>query len=143
MIMEKIYQPARKVLTFGLLAVLLAVICVYICANIGHYTAYMEADIASNGEEALKLFEESEVGYYDAILMDRHMPVMDGLQAAKKLRAMEREDAGTVPVIALTGSTASEDVEDSLSAGMNAHLTKPVEPDALFEVLEKLVLNAN
>ena len=102
----------------------------------------MEADIASNGEEALRYFSENEPGYYAAILMDRHMPVMDGLQAAGKIRKLDRPDAGSIPIIALTGSSSVEDEEDSFAAGMNAHLVKPVEPDALFEVLEKLILGA-
>ena len=99
----------------------------------------IEADLACNGEEAVSLFTEQEAGTYDAILMDIRMPKLNGLEATKKIRAMTRADAGTIPIIALTANAFDEDVQLSLEAGMNAHLSKPVEPDALFSILEKLI----
>ncbi|MBQ6384491.1 MAG: response regulator [Clostridia bacterium] len=99
----------------------------------------MEAEHAENGQVAVKLFAEHEPGYYDAILMDMRMPVMDGLEATRTIRTMNRADAKTVPIIALTANAFDEDVQRSMQAGLNAHLSKPVEPEALFETLENLI----
>ncbi len=82
---------------------------------------------------------EDEAGYYDAILMDMRMPEMDGLEATRRIRAMDRADAKAIPIIALTANAFDEDVERSMKAGLNAHLSKPVEPDILFETLEGLL----
>ena len=70
------------------------------------------------------------------ILMDIKMPVMDGLEATVAIRALERADAKTIPIIALTANAFDEDVQRSLQSGLNAHLTKPIEPELLFETLE-------
>ena len=78
-------------------------------------------------------------GYYDAILMDMRMPEMDGLEATRAIRALDRPDAGTIPIIALTANAFDEDVQRSMQAGLNAHLSKPVEPDVLFKTLENLL----
>ena len=99
----------------------------------------MEADLAENGKIAVEKFEQQEPGYYDAILMDMRMPVMDGLEAARAIRAMERPDARQIPIIALTANAFDEDVQRSMQAGLNAHLSKPVEPEALFATLENLI----
>jgi CheY-like chemotaxis protein/two-component sensor histidine kinase len=99
----------------------------------------IKVDHAANGEEAVKLFESSEIGTYDAILMDIRMPVMNGLDATRAIRKMDREDAVTVPVIALTADAFDEDVRMSLAAGMSAHLSKPIQPDDLFSVLRSLI----
>ena len=99
----------------------------------------IKADHAANGREAVELFESKPEGYYDAILMDMRMPEMDGLTATKTIRAMDRADAASIPIIALTANAFDEDVQQSLQAGLNAHLSKPVEPDVLFETLEKLI----
>ncbi len=99
----------------------------------------MEVDLAENGQIAVDLFAEHEPGYYAAILMDMRMPVMDGLEATRIIRSMEKEDAKTIPIIALTANAFDEDVQQSLQAGLNAHLSKPVEPEALYETLEKLI----
>ncbi len=96
-------------------------------------------DHAENGRLALDMFNESGNCYYDAILMDIRMPEMDGLEAAEKIRALKRPDARTVPIIALTANAYDEDVQRSLQVGMNAHLTKPVEPDRLYQTLEELI----
>jgi CheY-like chemotaxis protein len=71
--------------------------------------------------------------------MDMRMPEMDGLDATRAIRAMDREDARQIPVIALTANAFDEDVQRSLQAGLNAHLTKPVQPEILFETLEDLI----
>ena len=99
----------------------------------------MEVDLAENGAEAVELFAASEPGSYDAVLMDMRMPVMDGLEATRRIRALDRPDAKTVPIIALTANAFDEDVQRSMQAGLNAHLSKPVEPEALFETLESLI----
>ena len=99
----------------------------------------MEVELAQNGRIAVDMFEGHEAGYYDAILMDMRMPVMDGLEASSLIRAMNREDAGTIPIIALTANAFDEDVQRSMQAGLNAHLSKPVDPEALFETLETLI----
>ena len=77
--------------------------------------------------------------YYDAVLMDMRMPEMDGLEATRRIRAMNRIDAKTIPIIALTANAFDEDVQQSMQAGLNAHLSKPVDPDVLFETLEGLL----
>ena len=98
-----------------------------------------EIDHAENGRLAVEMFERSAAGHYDAILMDVRMPEMDGLQATAAIRALEREDAKTVPIIAMTANAFDEDVQRSLQVGMNAHLTKPVEPEHLYQTLEELI----
>ena len=99
----------------------------------------IEVDLAENGLAAVKLFESHESGYYDAILMDMRMPEMDGLEATRVIRSLQRDDAKTIPIIALTANAFDEDVQRSMQAGLNSHLSKPVEPEALFETLEKLI----
>ena len=99
----------------------------------------MEADLAENGKLAVEQFASHPEGYYDAILMDLRMPEMDGLEATRTIRAMDRADAKTIPIVALTANAFDEDVQRSLQAGLNAHLSKPVQPEALFETLESLI----
>ena len=99
----------------------------------------MQVDHAENGRIAVEKFEEHEEGYYDVILMDLRMPEMDGLEATRRIRAMNRSDAKNIPIIALTANAFDEDVQQSMQAGLNAHLSKPVEPDILFETLEELL----
>ena len=99
----------------------------------------MKAELAENGRIALQKYEASPEDYYDAILMDMRMPEMDGLEATRRIRALARPDAAQVPIIALTANAFDEDVQRSLQAGLNAHLTKPVEPEALFSTLENLI----
>ena len=92
-----------------------------------------------NGQEALKVFAASKQGEYDAILMDIMMPVMDGLEATRQIRALEREDAADVPIIAMTANAFVEDKLRSLEAGMNEHITKPLECDVLLRALATCV----
>lgn len=99
----------------------------------------IKVDHAENGQIAVNLFSQSEENAYDAILMDVRMPVLDGLKATEAIRALKRPDAQTVPIIAMTANAFDEDVQRSLQAGMNAHLSKPVEPERLFETLEQLI----
>ncbi|MDD4370564.1 MAG: transporter substrate-binding domain-containing protein [Anaerostipes sp.] len=90
---------------------------------------------AENGQAAVDLFRKVKPNYYDAILMDIRMPVMDGITATKVIRETDREDAKTVPIIAITANAFDEDVKKSLDAGMNAHLAKPIEPKKMFQIL--------
>ncbi len=99
----------------------------------------MQADHAENGRIAVEMFAGHEPGYYDAILMDMRMPEMDGLDATRAIRAMDRPDAKKIPIIALTANAFDEDVQRSMQAGLNAHLSKPVEPETLFKTLEGLI----
>ena len=99
----------------------------------------MKAEHAENGRIAVEMFESHEPGYYSAILMDVRMPEMDGLEATRVIRSMDREDAKNIPIIALTANAFDEDVQNSLQAGLNAHLSKPVEPEVLFRTLEELL----
>ncbi len=99
----------------------------------------VEVEHAENGQIAVDLFSKSELGTYAAILMDVRMPVMDGIEVTKAIRAMERPDAKSIPIIAMIAQAFEEDVQRFLEAGMTAHLSKPVEPDKLFEVLESLI----
>ena len=90
---------------------------------------------AENGEAALQRFQDSVLYSYDAILMDIRMPVMDGLTAAREIRKLDREDAKTIPIIAMTANAYQEDIQMSKAAGMNAHLAKPIEPKKLYSIL--------
>ena len=99
----------------------------------------MESERTENGRICLERFEESEVGFFDAILMDMRMPEMDGLEATKAIRALDREDAKTIPIIALTANAFEEDVQNSIKAGLDAHLSKPVDADNLYGTLERLI----
>ena len=89
-------------------------------------------DGAVNGQEAVDRFRDSPGGYYDAVLMDVRMPVMDGLEAARAIRALPRPDAATVPILAMTANAFAEDIEKSRKAGMNEHLAKPIETETLY-----------
>ena len=99
----------------------------------------MEVEHAENGRIAVEMFAQHAEWYYDAILMDMRMPEMDGLEATRTIRAMTRDDAKQIPIIALTANAFDEDVQRSMQAGLNAHLSKPVEPEVLFKTLEELI----
>ena len=101
----------------------------------------IRSEHAENGQIAVDMFSKHPVGYYDAILMDVRMPVMDGLTAARTIRALDRPDAKDIPIIAMTANAFDEDVKQSLQAGMNAHLSKPVEPERLYETLARMIRN--
>ena len=94
---------------------------------------------ATNGEEAVKLFADSAPGEIRAILMDVMMPVMDGLQATREIRALERADARSVPIIAMTANAYDDDVERALEAGMNEYIAKPVEKRKLIDIVKKFL----
>lgn len=91
----------------------------------------------ANGAEAVRLFKENPRGTFDVILMDVMMPVMDGLEATRKIRALDRIDAATIPIIALTANAFYEDVKKCIESGMNAHLSKPLEIEKVVEMIVK------
>lgn len=97
---------------------------------------------AANGKEVVELFSNNPEGTFDAILMDVHMPVMDGLKAAKTIRAMERPDAARIPILAMTADVYEEDIKETKEAGMNGHLKKPLHAEemlwALFDIKKNL-----
>ena len=94
---------------------------------------------AENGKIAVEMFEKSPENYYSAVLMDMRMPEMNGLEATQAIRALDRADAKTIPIIALTANAFDDDVQRSLQAGLNAHLSKPVNIEILFETLETMI----
>ena len=95
----------------------------------------IETQRAANGREAVDLFAASEPGSFDFVLMDVKMPLLDGLEAAAEIRALERDDARTVPIIALTANTFQEDREDAAAAGMNGFIPKPFDAQQLYDTL--------
>jgi len=100
-----------------------------------HFTV----EIAENGLKAMELFVQNPVHYYDAILMDVRMPLMDGLQATANIRHWSKADAKTIPIIAMTANAFEEDIEKSKAAGMNVHLSKPIEPELMYHTLYRLI----
>lgn len=92
-------------------------------------------ETAENGLRAMEMFSKSEKDYYDAILMDIRMPIMDGLTATTNIRNLSNADAENIPIIAMTANAFDDDVEKSKAAGMNAHLAKPIEPERLYRTL--------
>ncbi len=99
-----------------------------------------DVEVALNGEEALCAFSDHEAGYYDVILMDIRMPVMDGLEATRAIRNMEgRTDGQNIPIVAMTANAFEEDVKKSLEAGMNGHLSKPIDIKKMYALLDMLL----
>lgn len=96
-------------------------------------------EVARDGKQAVEQFKASAEGYYRAILMDVRMPVMNGIDATKEIRALSRNDAKTVPVIAMTADAFDEERKQTLDAGMNYHLSKPINPQLLYSVLSKYI----
>ena len=96
-----------------------------------------------NGQEALERFRQTPPAYYDAVLMDIQMPVMNGYEAARAIRSLDRPDAGTIPIVAMTANAFAEDVQNAMEAGMNAHISKPIDMVVLRGALEKLIYPGN
>lgn len=98
-----------------------------------------EVSKAWNGEETVELFRKSESGEFDAILMDIMMPVMNGYEATKMIRSLDREDAKVIPIIAMTANAFTEDRLRAKEAGMNEHIAKPFDVKLLVKIIHKLV----
>ena len=98
--------------------------------------AGIEVTCAEDGQQAVNIFEKSAPGEYDCILMDINMPVMDGYEATREIRAMDKENAKTIPIYAMTANAFSSDVTAAMDAGMNGHIAKPIETDILYKTLE-------
>ena len=94
---------------------------------------------AWNGQEAVELFRKSEPGEFDVILMDIMMPVMNGYEATKKIRSLDREDAKMIPIIAMTANAFEEDKRAAIAAGMNGHIAKPIQVDKLLLILAEMI----
>jgi len=103
----------------------------------------MTAEIAENGQRGIDMFSKSPIGFYDVILMDIRMPVMDGYEAAQKIRQLTRKDAALIPIIAMTADAFSDDVQKCIKSGMNGHISKPVDPKTLFSTISQAVRGKN
>lgn len=90
---------------------------------------------AKNGQESIDVFSSSELNHFDAILMDVRMPIMDGIAATKAIRALNRADATTIPIIVMTADAFEEQQKETIQAGMTYHLSKPIDPSLLYHVL--------
>ena len=96
-------------------------------------------DTAEDGKQAVDIYESAAEGYYDLILMDIQMPVMDGYAATRAIRASQRADASRVRIIAMTANTFAEDISKARDAGMDGHLSKPIDIPLLMKALQQLV----
>ena len=101
--------------------------------------AGMSVTVAQNGQEAVELFQKSEPGQYDLILMDIMMPVMNGYEAAMQIRKMNHADASTIPVIAMSANAFPDDIAEAKRAGMNEHLAKPVDGNRMLEAIAEYI----
>ncbi len=101
--------------------------------------AGFEVETAPDGTDAVEMVKKSDEYYYDAILMDVQMPIMDGYEATRTIRAMRREDVKTLPIIAMTANALEEDKEAALKNGMNAHIAKPLDMDVFIGVLSQFL----
>ena len=101
--------------------------------------AGFSVETAQNGQIAVEMVQNSTVGYYDFILMDIQMPIMDGYQATRKIRSLERKDLAEIPIIALTANVFDEDKKRALSNGMNAYIAKPIDVKVMHEVLDNIL----
>lgn len=96
-------------------------------------------EITENGQLVVERFRNSSEGEFDAILMDVQMPVMNGYDATRAIRALEREDAAQIPIIAMTANAFAEDEKEALAAGMNVHLAKPIDVSLLKQVIKQYI----
>lgn len=109
-----------------------------ILSNIGY-----RVEEASDGSVAIDMLKKSKDNYFDAILMDIHMPVMDGYEATRKIRTMRRKGIRDIPIIAMTSNAFEEDKRKAIECGMNAHIAKPLQTDKLFSVLDSFLNNSS
>lgn len=101
--------------------------------------AGFSTDVAENGQVAVDMLKKSEPGYYQVILMDVQMPVMDGYEATREIRNLENKELASIPIIAMTANAFEEDKKEALRAGMNNHIAKPIDIGNLFDTLSKIL----
>lgn len=130
---EEISFPGKRILVVEDNELNMEIICT-ILENYG-----IETEQAVNGKEAVRRMEESVSGYYDMIFMDIMMPEMDGLEATRTIRNLDREDCKKIPIYAMSANAFDEDVKRSLASGMNGHLSKPVNLQVLEKTLQKVL----
>lgn len=99
----------------------------------------MNVSIAANGKEGVKIFRDSPIKHFSAVIMDICMPEMDGIEAAHNMRELKREDAADIPIIALTAKCGDRECTASINAVMDAQLIKPIDPKNLYSVLQRLI----
>ncbi len=99
----------------------------------------MTVSSAEDGRAGVALFRSSSPNYYDVILMDVRMPVMDGVEATKAIRALGRADAKTVPILAMTADAFQEDIQKCLDAGMDGYILKPIDPQLMYSTLARVL----
>lgn len=97
-------------------------------------------EIASNGQIAVDMLKASEPGYYQLVLMDVRMPVMNGYEATKAIRSLDNKGLASVPILAMTANAFEEDKQEAMAAGMNGHLAKPINVKVLFGTLDKILV---
>jgi len=102
----------------------------------------MVVEIADDGQRGVRAFSHSSVGYYDAILMDIRMPVMDGYAATRAIRALERPDAAKVPILAMSADVLTDDLQKCREAGMNGHVAKPIDPQTMYQEIARAITEA-
>ena len=96
-------------------------------------------DVAGDGVEAVELMKNAKAGQYDLILMDIQMPVMNGYEATRQIRALENPEIANIPIIAMTANAFDEDKKEALEAGMNGHIAKPIDISMMKEVLQEIL----
>ena len=92
-------------------------------------------EVADNGQIAVEMIEKSEPGYYQLILMDIQMPVMNGYEATKAIRKLENKELASIPILAMSANAFEEDKQEALKSGMNGHIAKPIDIDSMFATL--------
>ena len=101
--------------------------------------AGFSTEVAENGQVAVDMVSRSQPGYYDLVLMDVQMPVMDGYTATKTIRRLEEERLASIPILAMTANAFEEDKQEALRSGMNGHIVKPINVKKLFEALDEIL----
>ena len=104
---------------------------------------HMEVETAADGQMAVEMFTFSAEWHYDVILMDIRMPIMDGYGATSKIRKLERRDAKTIPIIAMTADAFAADIKKCIDAGMNGHIAKPIDQDKMFKTIAGFLVGAD
>ena len=97
----------------------------------------MVITVAANGKEGVDTFANSAEGQFQIILMDMKMPVLDGIEATKQIRHLSRKDSQTIPILAMTANAYDSDVEACMQAGMNGHISKPIDPAVMYQTIAK------